>query len=63
MNMNDAVIAKITVKKILSQVDQIETLLAFGGTDIGVKMTLSDWLTEMRVHLRKLECAVEHAAA
>ena len=63
MNINDAVIAKITVKKILSQVDQIETLLAFGGTEIGVKMTLSDWLTEIRVHLRKLEYAVEHAAA
>ncbi len=63
MNMNDAVIAKMTVKKVLNQIDQVETLLAFNETDAGVKMTLGDWFTEMRVHLRRLEYAVEHAAA
>ena len=62
MNINDAVIAKMTVKKVLNQIDQVEALLAFGTGDAGVKMTLADWFTEMRVHLRRLEYTVEHAA-
>jgi hypothetical protein len=63
MTFNDAVIAKMTIKKVLHQLDQTETLLAVHDTDPSLKLTLADWFTEMRVHLRRLETSVEMTAA
>lgn len=62
MNLNEAVIAKMTLKKIMSQIDHIETLLAYGEQGVDLKMILSDWFTEMRVHLRRVEYMTENAA-
>jgi hypothetical protein len=61
-NLNEAVIAKMTLKKIMSQIDHIETLLAYGENGVDLKMTLGDWFAEMRVHLRRVEYMTEQAA-
>jgi len=61
LNLNDAVIAKMTLKKIMSQIDHIETLIAYGEQGVDLKMTLGDWFTEMRVHLRRVEYMTEQA--
>lgn len=60
--LNDIVIAKMTLKKVMHQIDHIETLLAY-GEGVGMKMTIADWLTEMRVHLRRLEVMAEQSAS
>lgn len=60
---NEAVIAKMTVKKILHQIDYIETLIAVGDPTQHIKLTLADWFTEMRVHLKRLEIMAEHSAS
>lgn len=70
LHLNEAIITKMTIKKIMSQIDHVETLLAFGGRatsashtglppDIG--MVLADWFAEMRVHLRRIEYMAEQA--
>ncbi len=56
---HNAVIAKLTVKKLLSHVDHVETMLTMGSTEPALKFALADGLTEMRLHLRKLESWVE----
>jgi hypothetical protein len=55
----DAMIAKLTVKKLLSQIDHVETALLTAGTEPSLKFAVADWLTEMRLHLRRLELWAE----
>ncbi len=62
MTFHSAVIAKLTVKKLLSQVDHVETMLTVGSTEPVLKFALADGLSEMRLHLRKLESWVEQTA-
>ena len=57
----EAVIAKLTVKKVLHQIDHIETLIALGDSGGDIRMTVSDWFTEMRVHLKRLEYMTEQS--
>lgn len=67
LHLNEAIIAKMTLKKIMSQIDYVEGLLTYGvdvaGKDGGLapdlKMVLADWFTEMRVHLRRVEYMAE----
>ncbi len=61
LQFNEAVIAKLTVKKIMHQIDHVETLIAMGEQCHAIKMTLSDWLSEMRVHLRRIEYMTEQS--
>jgi hypothetical protein len=60
-HFNEAVIAKMTVKKVLHQIDYIETLIAVGQPGHDIKLTLADWFTEIRVHLRRLEVMTEQS--
>lgn len=60
-HFNEAVIAKMTVKKVLNQIDYIETLIAYEQPGHDIRLTLSDWFTEMRVHLRRLEIMTEQS--
>lgn len=62
INFHNAVIAKLTVKKLLNQVDHVETMLHVGTTEPALKFAVSDGLSEMRLHLRKLEAWVEQTA-
>lgn len=62
MNVNEALIAKMTIKKIISQIDHIETLLAYGENGVDLKMALGDWFNEMRVQLRRVEFLTEQSA-
>lgn len=70
LHLNEAIIAKLTVKKVMNQIDHVEALLAYGavaemptsgGLAPDIKMVLGDWFTEMRVHLRRIEAMTEHA--
>lgn len=68
LHLNEAIIAKMTIKKIMSQIDHVESLLAYGagvsaqsGLAPDVKMILADWFAEMRVHLRRVEFMTEQA--
>ena len=61
LKLNEAVIAKMTIKKIMSQIDHIETLLAYGEQGVDLKLILGDWFTEMRAHLRRVEYMTENA--
>jgi hypothetical protein len=61
MTFNQAVIAKLTVKKLITLTDQVETLLACTPHEPSIKLAASDWFTEMRVHLRKLEAWSEQS--
>ena len=56
---HEAMIAKLTVKKLLSQIDYVETALTAASAEPNLKFAVSDWLMEMRLHLRKLEIWVE----
>lgn len=61
LNLNQALVTKMTIKKIISQIDQVEALLAYGSPGADIKMVLADWFTEMRVHLRRVEYMTEQA--
>lgn len=77
LHLNEAIIAKMTIKKVMSQIDHVETLLAYGGMPQvsargaeyaqqgglapDIKMILADWFAEMRVHLRRIEHMAEHS--
>lgn len=70
LHLNEAIVAKLTVKKVMNQIDHVEALLAYGsvadmpssgGIAPDIKMVLSDWFTEMRVHLRRIEYMAEQA--
>jgi hypothetical protein len=61
LQFNEAVIAKLTVKKVLHQIDHVEMLIAMGDPCHDIKLTLSDWFTEMRVHLRRIEYMTEQS--
>lgn len=61
-NFDRAVIAKLTVKKILHQIDYIETMVTCGSEGGDMKIVLPDWFAEMRVHLRRLEVMAEQFA-
>lgn len=70
LHLNEAIIAKITIKKVMSQLDHVETLLTYGVPRAEqkegqlapeIKMVLADWFTEMRVHLRRVEYMAEQA--
>lgn len=62
MTFTNAMIAKITVKKILSLLDHVQILVAHSLGDDPARLTLQDWFDEMRLHLRKVEYSVETAA-
>lgn len=62
MTFNQAMIAKITVKKILSLLDHVQIVLTHGLGDTQMKLAVQDWLDEMRLHLRKIEYSVETSA-
>lgn len=62
MNFNQAMITKITVKKIFSLLDHLQIITAHSLGDNPLKLTVNDWCDEMRLHLRKVEYSVEVAA-
>lgn len=62
MNFNNALVAKITVKKILSLIDHIQILVTHALGDKIENLTIQDWFDEIRLHLRKVEYSVETAA-
>ncbi|MDB5478226.1 MAG: hypothetical protein JWM96_721 [Alphaproteobacteria bacterium] len=45
-NFDRAVIAKLTVKKILHQIDYIETMVTCGSEGGDMKIVLPDWFAE-----------------
>lgn len=62
MHIHQAIIAKLTVKKIQSLIDHIQIILTqLLGTNANI-LVLQEWCDEMRLHLRKLEHSVESAA-
>lgn len=62
MNFDQAMIAKLTIKKILSILDHLQIIMAHGMGDNAAKLTSQDWFDEMRLHLRKIEYSIEAAA-
>lgn len=62
MKLHDAMIAKITVKKILSLLDHIQIIVTHALGENAATLTIHDWFDEMRLHLRKVEYSVEAAA-
>ncbi len=62
MQFTQAMIAKITVKKILSLLDHMQIVVTHALGEHTAAMTLQDWFDEMRLHLRKIEYSVEKSA-
>lgn len=55
---HEAIITKMTVKQVLSQIDYIEILVAMGQMGqpaLPIHKTLGYWFDDMRVHLQRLE--------
>ena len=62
MQIHQAVVAKLTVKKIHSIVDHVQIIMTqHMGTNPAL-LVMQDWLEEARLHLRKLEHSVEAVA-
>lgn len=57
--LNEVLVAKLTIKKIMSQIDHVEALLAYAEPATDLKLVLADWFAEMRVHLRRVEYMAE----
>lgn len=62
MHIHQAIIAKLTVKKIQGIIDHMQIVLSHHMGENPVRLTLQDWIDEARIHLRKLEHSVESAA-
>jgi hypothetical protein len=62
MHLHQAIVAKLTVKKIQSIVDHMQIITTHQMADHPMVMVLQEWCDEARLHLRKLEHSVEASA-